>query len=213
MERTLCTNCRHHGYAGFDGKCSECGTELDLGENMDREELKNLLPLPEEQAEVEAELPEGEEAVEACEEEEDLHCTFCGFDFVEAVDTCPRCATPQLIEDEHEDDGEEDGEEGDEDEKEKKLLLDKSKKLSAEEEARFYMDLASVMEERQISELAAQIVWGEEESIPVKAPRWVPEPYKEDWDKAVDAGKPKTMLSAVSCFRGVIGAKGGSDAS
>ena len=208
------------------------------GNGMTREELQSLLPLPGEETTAEEPLaaaaPEAELTAEDVipeVEAEDPYCGFCGVTVSEEDVTCSRCALP-LGEQEQEDEREKEGddEEGDDDgegddaddaeggEDKKKLLLDKSRRkveafnqpktLTALEEATFYVDLARQLDETQIKDLAAHVAWGDEGSLAAKPPRWLPEQYRVDWSKLVNAGQPKTLMSTITALRGVVGSRG-----
>ena len=223
-QKVACKNCQCVDVPAFDGKCQVCAAPLQQkGNGMTKEELQSLLPLPEEEAATEgylfADSPEAALAVEG-HAKEDPYCGFCGFDVSEEEVMCPRCALPLSEQEDDEEDGEdkEGGEEGDDEEGEKKLLLDKSRRkaesfnrpqsLTSIEEATFYVDLARQLDESQIKDLAAHVAWSDQESLADKTPRWLPEQYRVDWSKLVNSGRPKTMMSAITALRGVVGSRG-----
>ncbi len=187
-------------------ECSSCSTEISEGEQFCSECGEAI----------------SEAAPVAPEEPVTPHCSFCGLNVNESTEVCPRCdATIAVAEakDDDEDDDDEDDQDGDEEGEERKVLNDKAGAAKKEEsapevvlspidEARLYVDLASQLDKRQLDELAAHIVWGTQQES-VDTPRWLPTEYREDWAKMVNAGKPKTMLGAISYLGGVIGARTG----
>lgn len=186
-------------------ECSNCSTEISEGEQF-------CTGCGEQIAEAAPTVPEPVQP----------HCSFCGLNVTESTEVCPRCDSTIALgeaEDDDEDDKDDDDKDGDEDEDgERKILKDKAGAakeesapevvLSPTDEARLYVELASRLDKSQIDELAAHIVWGtQQESI--ETPRWLPAEYIGDWDKAVNAGRPKTMLGAISYLGGVIGSRTG----
>lgn len=237
--KVICKECGVSGSPAFDGKCAECGCAFPTegaGMTMTKEELRSILPLPgENEPDTSADALSflsdiRQEAVV------NPYCGFCGISVTEEATICSRCSMPikEAQEDDENDEDEEDdtkgdgGEEDDGDDEEddeeenakKKVLLDRTKRkgsmrenyhiLTPIEEAAFYIDLSRGLSEGQVGDIAAHIAWGDQNKFDEDiTPHWLPDEYRIDWAKLAEAGKPRTMLGAVSALRGVISSRGG----
>lgn len=165
-----------------------------------------------------------ESAGAAADDTAKVTCITCGLSGIAVTEsTCPRCA--DVLEgkdrdDEDDDEDDTDGDDGDDsddegDDDKKKLLLDKGKK--ARTEGQVYVDLAQALvaenNTRGLELLAAHVVYCESDedtaiedraAIAETPPPWVASKYAQTWKEAVTQGRPRTMMSAIANFKGMV---------